>query len=128
VKTVIDSSAWIEWFIASPTGDALMAHWPPLEDTLVPTLVQLEIAKWLKREISEDAMDRALAYMERCAVISLDTRIALQAADICAAHKLSTADAIVYASALQNEARLLTCDAHFRGLEGVVYVGKQGKG
>jgi hypothetical protein len=60
-------------------------------------------------------MDRALAYMERCAVIQLDTRIALQAADICAVHKLSTADAIVYASALQNEVKLLTCNAHFKG-------------
>ncbi len=124
MKTVIDSSAWIEWFIASPTGDALMALWPALEDTLVPTLVQLEIAKWLKREISEDAMDRALAYMERCVVIPLDTRIALHAAEICVVHKLSTADAIVYATALENGARLLTCDAHFKGLDGVIYVGK----
>jgi predicted nucleic acid-binding protein len=73
MKTVIDSSAWIEWFIASPTGDALMAHWPPREETLVPTLVQLEIAKWLKREISEKAMDRALAYMERCVLSSRST-------------------------------------------------------
>ena len=101
-----------------------MAHWPSREDSLVPTLVQLEIAKWLKREISEDAMDRALAHMERCAVIPLDTRIALQAAELCAVHKLSTADAIVYASALENGAKLLTCDAHFEGLDGVVYVGK----
>jgi predicted nucleic acid-binding protein len=128
MRTVIDSSAWIEWFIASPTGDALMAHWPPRDETLVPTLVQLEIAKWLKREISEEAMDGALAYMERCAVIPLDTRIALHAAEMSAAHKLSTADAIVYASALQNDAKLLTCDAHFEGLDGVIYVEKQGKG
>ncbi len=124
MKTVIDSSAWIEWFIASPTGDALMDHWPALEETLVPTLVQLEIAKWLKREISEDAMNRALAYMERCVIIPLNTRIALHAADLCAAHKLATADAIVYASALENGALLLTCDAHFEGLDGVGYVGK----
>jgi predicted nucleic acid-binding protein len=124
MKTVIDSSAWIEWLIASPTGDALMAHWPSLEETCVPTLVQLEIAKWLKREISEEVMDRALAYMERCAIIPLNTRIALQAAEICAAHKLATADAIVYATALESGAQLLTCDAHFKGLDRVVFVGK----
>jgi predicted nucleic acid-binding protein len=124
MKTVVDSSAWIEWLIASPTGDALMAHWPSLEKTLVPTLVQLEIAKWLKREISEEVMDRALAYMERCVVIPLDTRIALQAAEICAARKLSTADAIVYATALESGAQLLTCDAHFKGLDRVLFVGK----
>jgi predicted nucleic acid-binding protein len=126
VKIVVDSSAWIEWFIASPTGDLLQAQWPLREETLVPTLVQLEIAKWLKREISEEVMDRALAYMERCIIIDLDTRIALRAADICATHKLSTADAIVYASALQNDALLLTCDAHFKGLDSVVSVAKVG--
>jgi predicted nucleic acid-binding protein len=124
MKTVIDSSAWIEWFIASPTGNALMANWPPLEETLVPTLVQLEIAKWLKREISEEVMDRALAYMERCVIIPLDTRIALRAAEICAAHKLSTADAVVYTTALEHDARLLTCDAHFKGLDQVIYINK----
>jgi predicted nucleic acid-binding protein len=101
-----------------------MAHWPALEETLVPTLVQLEIAKWLKREISEDAMDRALAYIERCVIIPLNTRIALHAAELCAAHKLATADAIVYASSLESDAQLLTCNAHFEGLDGVIFVGK----
>ncbi|MGL4636034.1 MAG: type II toxin-antitoxin system VapC family toxin [Beijerinckiaceae bacterium] len=124
MKIVIDSSAWIEWFIASPTADKLAPNWPSRNETLVPTLVQLEIAKWLKREISEEAMDNALAYMELCVVVPLDTRIALRAADICAAHKLSTADAIVYATALENGAQLLTCDAQFKGLDRVVYVGK----
>jgi predicted nucleic acid-binding protein len=124
MKVVIDSSAWIEWFIASSTGDALMKQWPAFSETLVPTLVQLEIAKWLKREMSEEAMDEAIAYMQRCVVIPLDTRIALRAAEICSTHKLSTADAIVYATALENDARLLTCDAHFKGLDQVIYINK----
>jgi predicted nucleic acid-binding protein len=32
------------------------------------------------------------------------------------AHKLATADAIVYATARHQRAELLTCDAHFEGL------------
>ena len=39
-------------------------------------------------------------------------------------HKLATADAIVYATAVQQGAELLTCDAHFKGLPGVVWVQK----
>jgi len=46
----------------------------------------------------------------------------LEAARVCAAHKLATADAIIYATARNNNAELLTCDAHFKALEGVNYV------
>jgi len=38
--------------------------------------------------------------------------------------KLATADAIIYASALEHGAKLLTCDAHFEGLPHVHYIKK----
>ncbi len=50
----------------------------------------------------------------------LDTTIALRAAGLHRQHKLATADAIVYATALEHGAELLTCDAHFAGLPGVL--------
>ena len=53
-----------------------------------------------------------------------DTKIALAAAAICSEHKLATADAIVYAAALEHGADLLTCDAHFEGLPGVMFIAK----
>ena len=46
------------------------------------------------------------------------------AAEICARHKRATADAIVYATAQEQGADLLTCDAHFDGLPGVMFVAK----
>ena len=124
MSVVVDTSAWIEWLIDSNTGDALFARWPAPSETIVPTLVQLELAKWLAREVPEDAADQALAHLETCQVIPLDTRLALRAADACARHKLSTADAIVYATALEAGAELMTCDAHFEGLLDVIYVPK----
>lgn len=124
MSVVIDTSAWIEWLVGSPTADRLMQHWPHLEATIVPTLVQLELAKWLKREVAEEAADQALAYLELGQVVPLDTRLALNAAELCATHKLATADAIVYATALEHDASLLTCDAHFEGLAGVLFVAK----
>ena len=50
--------------------------------------------------------------------------MALAAAEIGLRHKLATADAIVYATAQLFEADLLTCDAHFKDLDGVRYVPK----
>ncbi|QCI64184.1 type II toxin-antitoxin system VapC family toxin [Phreatobacter stygius] len=121
---VVDTSAWIEWLRASPTAAALTEHWPNAADTVVPTLVQLELAKWLTREVSEEAADQAIAYTMGCLVAPLETRIALRAAEICRTHKLATADAIIYATALDLGADCLTCDSHFEGLPDVVLVPK----
>ena len=121
---VVDTSAWIEWLTASTTGKALKKEFPPQSELLVPTIVQLELAKWLTREMGEDQADQMIAYTQHCVVVPLDTKIALLAAELCSKHKLATADAIVYATALSNSADVLTCDAHFKGLEGVKFVEK----
>lgn len=121
---LVDISAWVEWLIASPTGQAIASAIPAREQWLVPTIVQLELAKWLTREVGEDKADQVVAFTQMCQVAPLDTKITLAAAEICRQHKLATADAIVYATALEHGADLLTCDAHFDGLPGVVFVGK----
>jgi predicted nucleic acid-binding protein len=90
----------------------------------VPTIVQFEMAKWLTREVTRDRRNRFLAYLGRCQVIELSSRIALQAAYLSVEHKLSVADAIIYTTALLNDAELLTCDAHFEGLPQVIYLPK----
>ena len=59
---------------------------------------------------------------------ALDTAIALRAADLHRQYKLATADAIVYATAQQRGAELLTCDAHFDGLPDVAFFGKGKEG
>ncbi|HIJ37434.1 MAG TPA: type II toxin-antitoxin system VapC family toxin [Rhodospirillaceae bacterium] len=89
-----------------------------------PTIVQLELAKWLRREVGEDKADQVIAFTETCFIADLDRSIALAAADFCARYKLATADAIVYATALAHGADLLTCDRHFDGLSGVRFVPK----
>lgn len=121
---LVDTSAWIEWLIGSPAGTAVAAELPGRGRWLVPTIVQLELAKWLTRETGEDKADQVIAFTETCVVADLDTPIALSAADLCARHKLATADAIVYATALAHGADLLTCDRHFEGLPDVRLVPK----
>lgn len=123
---LVDTSAWVEWLIASPTGKTVASAIPAREEWLVPTIVQLELAKWLTREAGEDKADQVVAFTQMCQVAPLDIKIALAAAELCRQRKLATADAIVYATAQEHGADLLTCDAHFEGLPGVVFVGKVG--
>ena len=121
---VVDTSAWIEWLIGGPAQRKLIKEMPRNSECVVPTIVQLELSKWLVREIGEEEADRALAYTQTCIVAPLDTRIALHAADLHRQHKVATADAVVYATAMNYGADLLTCDAHFEGLQGVVLIRK----
>jgi predicted nucleic acid-binding protein len=121
---LVDTSAWIEWLIGSPAGATVAGELPARGRWLVPTIVQLELAKWLTRESGEDKADQVIAFTETCVVAALDTPIALAAAELCTRHKLATADAIVYATARAHGADLLTCDRHFEALPGVKWVRK----
>ncbi|MEO7742977.1 MAG: type II toxin-antitoxin system VapC family toxin [Usitatibacter sp.] len=121
---VVDTSAWIEWFIGGPLHKKLIREFPEKALCVVPTIVQLELSKWLVREVGEDRADQAIAYTQKCVVAPLDTRIAISAAELHRQYKLATADAIVYATAINHGADLLTCDAHFEKLPGVVLIRK----
>jgi len=121
---LVDTSVWVEWLIGSPLGARIAGELPDRAQWLVPTIVQLELAKWLTREAGEEKADLVLAFTETCVIVDLDTATALSAAALCGRHRLATADAIVYASALARGADLLTCDRHFEGLPGVVFIPK----
>ena len=121
---VVDTSAWIEWLTGSALGKRLGKQFPDKPRCIVPTIVQLELSKWLMREMGEDEADQVIAYTQKCIVVPLDTTIALLAAEQHREHKLATADAIVYATARHRGAELLTCDAHFEGLPDVALFAK----
>lgn len=123
----VDTSAWIEFLTGSALGQSLVSELPDRTQWLVPTMVQLELAKWLTREASENEADRVIAFTETCVIADLDTATALLAADLFARYKLSTADAIVYATALARGADLLTCDRHFETFPDVRLFPKSGR-
>ena len=123
---MVDSSAWTEWLVEGSLFKKLRKEIPSNEECVIPTIVQLELAKWLTRKVGEDKAAQFLAFTLTCQIVPLDTRLALRAAELCRAHRLSTADSIVYATALDQDADLVTCDAHFAALEHVLYVPKAG--
>ena len=121
---VVDSSAWIEWIRDSTLGQALAQEFPPNHEWIIPTIVQYELARWLAREVSDAESLRLMALTTEMVVAPLTTDIATKAAGYAGAYKLAMADAIIYATARDLEADLLTCDAHFLQLPGVAYFPK----
>src|SRR3954469_13133801 len=113
---LVDTSAWIEWLTGSPVGTILAPELPAVDRWLVPTIGQLELSKWLTREVGEDKADQVIAFTQTCVVAVLDTETALSAAELCVRHRLATADAVIYATALAHGADVLTCERHFAGL------------
>lgn len=123
---LIDSSAWIEWMLGSQVGAVVAKSIPEKEIWVVPTVVQLELAKWLRREMGDRVSEKVIAFTNTCVVVPLDTKLALVAAHVIAELKLSMADAIIYATAIEYCDELITCDAHFVGLPKVIYHPKSG--
>jgi predicted nucleic acid-binding protein len=121
---VVDTSVWIEWIVGSPLGETLALELPRNDQWIVPTIVQYELSRWLAREMSDAAAARAIAFSKELVVAPLTTDIATKAAAYAKLHGLATADAIIFATAKDARADLLTCDAHFAELPGVTYVTK----
>lgn len=121
---VVDTSAWIEGFIKGRCNPAIRRELPPRDRCVVPTIVQFELQKWAARNLDKEQAVAAITYTTRCIAVPLDAPLAIRAADLGHRYKLAMADAIVYATALESDTDLLTCDAHFRGLDKIIYMPK----
>ena len=120
---LVDTCGWIEWMMDSALAEAYAPHLAD-ESLVVPTLVQHELYKWLCRETDTATALAAIAATQQAKVLQLDTSLALLAADIGREHKLAMADAIIYATARQYHATLVTSDAHFESLPQVLFYPK----
>jgi len=122
--TLIDSSGWLEFFTGGPLAGDYAHHLKELEQIVTPTIVLYEVYKVIKRQRSEEEALAAAAQMGKTHLVPLTDSIALTAADVSLSHQLAMADAIVYATALTENAKLITSDADLAALPGVSYLKK----
>ena len=118
---LVDTSGWIEIFTAGPLADKFLEFLGEKAEVVTPTVVIYEVYKKLKRDTSQKIADQAIAQLQQTRVIPLTPEIAVYAAELSLKHSLAMADAIVYATALQNNAILATSDKDFENLDGVKY-------
>jgi len=118
---LVDTCGWIEWLTEGALADSFAPYMKDPSDLLVPTTVQYELYKWVKRESDETTALDTIALADDSLIVPLNTEIALMAADLTLSHKLAFADAVIYASARKHKVELVTSDDHFEGLPGVTY-------
>ena len=120
---LVDSSGWLEFFTDGPLAERYAKALGDLDDVITPSIVLYEVYRWIKRERSEEEGLLAAAQIQKSRMIPLTVTVALTAADLGLEHDLASADAIVYATAILNEALLFTSDSDFASLPGVEFFG-----
>jgi len=94
------------------------------EHLLLPSIVVFEVYKKVSREhgknLSEIFLSQAFGFGNR--LISLDLELSILASRTSLDYRLPMADAIIYATAQHHKAQLVTSDAHFANLPGVVFL------
>ncbi len=124
MKNLVDSSGWLEFFTDGPLALKYLRYLERPQEAVVPSLVIYEVYKKIKKERSEEEALIAVAHMGKAKIVVLDDALAMSAADISLKYNLPMADAIIYATALQEDARLITSDSHFSHLDNVIFLKK----
>ena len=117
---VVDSSGWLE-YITDDVKAAAFGHYLENESAVVvPSLIIYEVYKHLAKHRGRALADRFVSQALHRRIVPMDETIAVAAANASLDHRLTGADAIIYATARVCQAQLVTANTHFRGLPGVI--------
>jgi predicted nucleic acid-binding protein len=122
VKILLDSSGWIEFFTGGPLAERYAPYLTSRYQHITPTIVLYEVYKKIKRERGEETALLFAGRLSATQVVKLTESIALLAADVSLRYGLAMADAMVYATARDQEAEVVTGDADLKYHPGEVYV------
>ena len=125
-NVLIDSSGWLEYFNGSgKKADSyeIAISKNAKQSLFTSPIVIYEVFKRTKMTFGEYKANKSAAYIiNNCIVLDLTKEIALEAARVSAKKNLPMADALIYATAKLNNARLMTSDLDFKALENVEIV------
>ncbi len=125
MNVLIDSYGWMEYFGEGHLADKYAGYIEKAntDEYVTPSIVLYEVYKKIKRERSEDKALEAYAYIvSYTKIIPLDEKISIDAAEKSIEFGLAMADSIILATADNNDAKIVTSDKHFKGLDDVVYI------
>ena len=128
MRYVIDSYAWIEYFMGTKAGQSAKVIIENLEEKITPTICLAEVyGKTLKVENQEAAEKQRTFIKEKSALVHLDELIAVESAKLQVRMKREIdgwglADSVVYATSVVKKSEIVTGDEHFKKLKGIVFI------
>lgn len=121
---VVDSSGWIEFFLAGGNGPIFKPVIEQRATLLVPVIALFEVHKVLSRRVPPEAVNACLDVMRLGRVLDITAARAVSAAHIALRHKLAMGDALMYSLAQEHKATFWTQDVDYQGLPGVQWFAK----
>jgi len=124
VWNIVDSSGWIEFFLAGSNGPVFKPVIEQRQALLVPTIALFEVHRVLSRKLPPDVVKACLDVMRLGRLLDITAARAVAGADASLRHKLAMGDALMYSLALEHTATFWTQDVDYQGLPGVQYFAK----
>ncbi len=121
---VVDSSGWIEFFLAGTNGPVFKPVIEQRQALLVPAIALFEVHRVLSRKLPPDVVNACLDVMRLGRVLDITAARAVAGADVSLRHKLAMGDALMYSLALEHGATFWTQDVDYQGLPSVQYFAK----
>ncbi len=114
---LLDSSVWVEYLFNNKYKEIIESN----GILITSTLSLFEIKKKLQKEKSTiENIEKSIQFIkEHSLIISVNSDIAEQAAQLSFEQKIPAMDSLIYTTAQIRNAHLLTCDNDFRGLNNV---------
>ena len=124
-RYVIDSCGWIEYFSDGKKAGEYAKYIEKAnpKSFFTPTIVLYEVFKKILAAYDEEDGITAISHIQHTTkIVDLTDYIAISAAEENACKKLAMADAIIYATAMEKDATIVTSDTHLKGLENVLFI------
>lgn len=125
MTVLVDSWAWIEYFKGSEAGGrAREIIEDPSETIVLSTINIAEVYRRILEDYDETkAEEKGEVMKDRSFVQPVDEDIAVVSAKIKFERRWGLGDSIIYATAKRENAKVLTGDPHFEGLEETIFIG-----
>ena len=123
---VVDSSGWIEFFLAGENGPLFKPVIEQRDELIVPVIALYEVHKILSRQMPANVVDTFLDVMRLGRVVEVNDKRAIAASIASSLHGLAMADAAMYSIAQEFKATFWTQDVDYQGLSNVKLFVKAG--
>jgi predicted nucleic acid-binding protein len=123
---LIDSWCWIEYYKGTVNADAVAKYIEGNMIAYVSTINLSEIYRWFLLSYTDKEAKSALRDVkDRCFIVPVDEKIAVMAAKIKHELKWGLGDSIMLGTARTKNAKVVTGDPDFQGLDEAIFIRKE---
>lgn len=129
MSVLIDTHSCVEYLLGTPQGALAKKYIEEpndehsADDIAISAVTVAELTKWALRTGERRAERAVESLIRKVTIIPVDEEIAREAGRMAASRDCGLGDALIYATAQAQGAKLLTGDQHFKGAKDTIYIG-----